>query len=119
MKDVLTDLRDLREHLTFDEKLERSASTGNKATEVLRATTGDAKQTAHTQYSPSHSIRRHKPLAASALAALLVGVSTLGYYFLLANKTASGIGDKKSIAVLPLKPINTANRDEIYEIGIA
>ncbi|MCA1624010.1 MAG: tetratricopeptide repeat protein, partial [Acidobacteria bacterium] len=26
---------------------------------------------------------------------------------------------QKSIAVLPLKPINTANRDEIYEIGIA
>ena len=25
----------------------------------------------------------------------------------------------KSIAVLPLKPINTANRDEIYEVGIA
>jgi tetratricopeptide (TPR) repeat protein len=28
-------------------------------------------------------------------------------------------GDRKSIAVLPIKPIDTANRDEIYEVGIA
>jgi tetratricopeptide (TPR) repeat protein/TolB-like protein len=30
-----------------------------------------------------------------------------------------GADGEKSIAVLPLKPINSANRDEIYEIGIA
>ncbi|MBA3711402.1 MAG: protein kinase [Pyrinomonadaceae bacterium] len=120
MKDVLTDLKDLQEHLTLEEKLERSAASGERATGVLRATTGDANlRTAAMQHGFSQTIRRHKPLAASAFAALLVGVIALGYYFLLANKTASSIGDKKSIAVLPLKPINTANRDEIYEVGIA
>ncbi|MDQ3749309.1 MAG: protein kinase, partial [Acidobacteriota bacterium] len=58
-----------------------------------------------------------KPLAAFALAALLISAIGLGYYFFSAGQTA--IGGKKSVAVLPLKPINTANRDEIYEIGIA
>ena len=41
----------------------------------------------------------------------------IGYYFLYAGKTA--VGAKKTIAVLPSKPINTMNRDEIYEVGIA
>ncbi len=54
-----------------------------------------------------------------ALAALLVGAVGLGYHFFSAGKSALGADGKKSIAVLPLKPINTANRDEIYEIGIA
>jgi len=119
MKDVLTDLKDLRENLTLDEKFEKLRSTENgNATALLQATTGDAnKRTAETQYSFSQKIKQHKPLAAFALIALLVGVIGLGYYFFSTGKTA--VGDKKSIAVLPLKPINTANRDEIYEIGIA
>ncbi|MCA1625462.1 MAG: hypothetical protein LC768_11675, partial [Acidobacteria bacterium] len=90
------------------------------ATAVLQAMTGGANlNTAETQYSFSQSIKQHKPLAAFALAALLVGAIGFGYYFFSAGKTALNVGDKKSIAVLPLKPINTANRDEIYEIGIA
>jgi TolB-like protein len=35
------------------------------------------------------------------------------------EKRPRGAGDKKSIAVLPLKPINAANREQIYELGIA
>ncbi len=121
MKDVLTDLKDLRENLTLDEKLEKSHSPENvNATAILQATTGGANlQTVETQNTLSQTIKRHKPLAAFALAALLVGIIGIGYYFFSARKTASGADGKKSIAVLPLKPINTANRDEIYEIGIA
>jgi len=52
-----------------------------------------------------------------ALIGLLVGAIALSYYFSGSGKTA--VGDKKSVAVLPVKPINTASRDEIYEIGIA
>ena len=121
MKDVLTDLKDLRENLTLDGKSEklRSPENGN-ATAILQATTGDAnKQTAETNNSFSQQIKQHKPLAAFALAALLVGAIGLGYYFFYAGKSASGADGKKSIAVLPLKPINTANRDELYEVGIA
>ena len=120
IKDLLADLKDLRDNLTIDERLERSASPGAHATEVLRATTGDAnKSTAETQYSFSRQIKRHKPFAAITLIALLTGAIGLGYYFFVAGKIASVADGKISIAVLPLKPINTANRDEVYEVGIA
>lgn len=49
---------------------------------------------------------------------LIAGIG-FGYYFWPAGKTTSGADGKKSIAVLPLKPINAASRDEIYELGIA
>ncbi|HJZ10635.1 MAG TPA: protein kinase [Acidobacteriota bacterium] len=121
MKDVLTDLKDLKENLTLEEKSERSHSADSKnATGVLQATTGDAnKQTAETQNSLSQKIKRNKSLAAFALVTLLISALGLGYYFFYAGKTASSANGKKTIAVLPLKPINTANRDQLYEIGIA
>lgn len=121
MKDVLTNLKDLRKNLTLDEKLEKSHSPENgNATAILQATTGDVnKQTAETQYSFSRQIARHKSLAAFALVALLVGAIGLGYYFFYSRNAALSVGGKKSIAVLPLKPINTANRDQLYEIGVA
>jgi DNA-binding winged helix-turn-helix (wHTH) protein/TolB-like protein/Tfp pilus assembly protein PilF len=65
-----------------------------------------------------HLSKYRLPLVAFALAALIIGIGTLSYYF-YARKNASSADGKKTIAVLPLKPINTANRDEIYEIGIA
>ncbi len=118
MRDVVTDLKDLRENLSLNEKLERVASSGTQATAVLPATTGDANiLTAETQYSFSLAVKRHKPLAALASAVLLISALALSYYFYAAKNTP--VGNKKSIAVLPLKSINTASRDEIYEVGIA
>jgi serine/threonine-protein kinase len=122
MKDALVDLKDLREHLSLEEKSERYASFESKnSTAVLRAVTGDAnKQTGETQNTFSQTIRRHKALAKFALVALLIGVAGLAfYYFSYLRREAPTADGKKSIAVLPVKPINTANRDEIYEIGIA
>ncbi|MDT5268519.1 MAG: eukaryotic-like serine/threonine-protein kinase [Acidobacteriota bacterium] len=49
---------------------------------------------------------------------LFAGSVGLGLYFYKARSTPP-VGDKKSIAVLPLKPISAAHRDEIYEVGIA
>ena len=65
-----------------------------------------------------HAPKYRPPLAALTLAAFLIGAMALGYYF-YNSKKASSAGGKKSIAVLPLKPINAINRDEIYETGIA
>ena len=66
-------------------------------------------------------VSRTKPnrkfTAAAVMAVMLAGMIALGYYFLPPAKPP--VEDKKSIAVLPLKPIETGNRDEIYEIGIA
>ena len=77
------------------------------------------KQTVQTQNSLGEKIGQNKSLAAFALVSVLFGAIGLGYYFFFSGKTASSANARKSIAVLPVKPINTANRDEIYEIGIA
>ena len=60
---------------------------------------------------------KKRTLAAIASALFLVAAVGLGLYYFAADKTIAG--DRKTIAVLPLKPINAANRDEIYEFGIA
>jgi serine/threonine protein kinase/Tfp pilus assembly protein PilF len=59
-------------------------------------------------------------LRAALAAALILAVATvgLGLYFYKA-RVSPPVGDKKSIAVLPLKPISAANRDELYGVGIA
>ena len=77
-----------------------------------------AEQTPELKLVPAKPFSQSQPkYHRFALAALLVVAIALGYYFLVARKTL--VGNKKSIAVLPVKPINTANRDEIYEVGIA
>ena len=75
MEGLLADLKELKENLTLDEKLEKSHSRENgNATAILQATTGGANlRTVEKQNSLSQTIKRHKPLAASALVALLVG----------------------------------------------
>jgi len=61
--------------------------------------------------------RRAYLFAVFAVIVLFVGAIALSYYFYTAKSRT--VAEKKSIAVLPLKPINTANRDELYEIGVA
>ena len=89
-------------------------------TAFLQVTTGAANQiTAETQSNFSRTIKRHRALAGFAVLALLIGAIGIGYYSFSVRKTALGTRGQKSIAVLPLKPINTANRDQVYELGIA
>ncbi len=95
----------------------KQVSPSNRPEESIEHHTGlesvPAKPSSENKYLPKYRL----PLAAFSLAAFFIGAIGLGYYFFSAGKTA--VSDKKSIAVLPLKPINTANRDEIYEAGIA
>lgn len=66
----------------------------------------------------SNSARQAKyrlPLVVG-LTVLLIGVISFGYLYKAKKAPA---GDKTSIAVLPIKPINNGNRDETYELGIA
>ena len=64
-------------------------------------------------------LKRHKTFAGAALLVVLVSAIGWTYFTINRNKADSGARNKKSIAVLPLKPINAASRDDIYEIGIA
>ena len=109
MKDLQSDLKDLRENLAFDERLEKSHSPNDKnATAFLQATTGDVnKQTRETNRNFTGQIKQHRSLAALVSAVLLVGTLGLGYYFYNSNKSVAGANVKKSLAVLPF--INAGN----------
>ena len=100
MKDLLTDLKALRENLAFDEKLERSHPPNDKnATVFLKATTGDVVQPTGEAHNFTGQIKPRKSLTALALVALIVGAISLGYYFYNSKKMLSG--GKKTLAVLP------------------
>ena len=61
--------------------------------------------------------RRRALFLASTFAILVIGAIALGYYLFSRGDTA--LAGKRSIAVLPIKPIDAANRDELYQLGIA
>jgi hypothetical protein len=128
-KSLLDDLRELKDELAFQSKVERhsvqapqavkpKAENAGDSTAFLPVRTGDANQrTTKTQTSFRGQSQSTKRLRVLLLLALLIGAISFGYYFFYARKSALGADGKKSIAVLPLKPINTANRDQIYELG--
>ena len=89
--------------------------TPEESKQTVRSKSVSAKSNSESKSAPEYRL----PLAAFALAAFLIGASVLGYYFYSGKRVSTSADGKKSIAVLPLKPISTANRDEIYEIGIA
>lgn len=60
---------------------------------------------------------RRSLMAVAVLAALVIGGLALFYYLQRPGETA--VAGKRSIAVLPIKPIDAGNRDELYELGIA
>lgn len=77
-------------------------------------------QTAKLELASAKPVsKRNTKYRALVITGLILGAIGLSYYFFYAGKTASSNGDRKTIAVLPLKPINAANRDELYEVGIA
>lgn len=115
MKGLLADLKELKENLAFDEKLERSKPPGENETAILQAATGNAnKQTAETQHSFSQKIKNHKPLAAFALAAALVAATGFGYWYFVNRTTSPPV---KSLAVLPLKSLDAG--ENYLGLGIA
>ncbi len=77
-----------------------------------------ARPTASVDYLVG-KIKFHRTFAAIVLLTVVAGAIGLTYFAINRNKANSGARGMPSIAVLPVKPINVANRDEIYEIGIA
>ncbi|MBA4123236.1 MAG: protein kinase [Acidobacteria bacterium] len=118
MKGLLADLKDLRENLAFDERLEKSHSSDTEnETKVLQATTGDANlQTAETNSSFARQIKQHKPLAAfTALIVLLTAIGFGVWYFtnFWANSTQI-----KSIAVMPFVNESSNAENEYLSDGM-
>ncbi len=135
-RDLTLDLKSLKQELDVEARLKRVPQSDASWKEsgarsdglgVLAASRQPAAPTGHViparlTGSVEHlvgKIRRHKTFAGAALLTLLVGAIGLTYFGVNRNEANSGARAKKSIAVLPLKPISASSRDEIYEIGIA
>jgi serine/threonine protein kinase/Tfp pilus assembly protein PilF/TolB-like protein len=84
----------------------------------LRDTTGD-----RVSKPMILSVRRpavsRRPYLLAAVSLMIIAAAAAGIWFYVGTPRQGAAGDKITFAVLPLKPIDQANRDELYEIGIA
>ncbi len=86
---------------------------------LLRETTGDKLQAPLIFPLRKTASVRREIYWFVALSLLVLLFTAVGLWFYLPRSSKTTGSDKKSIVILPLKPINTGNRDELYEIGIA
>jgi serine/threonine-protein kinase len=121
------DLKSLKEKLKLEALLNRvldpmaiaPESSARRGTSDNAATRTNDVATNRTRGEKIlHKIKRQKGLVVAAILTLSIGLVALWYLGINRNKSALSATGKKSIAVLPVKPINQANRDEVYEIGI-
>ncbi|MEO6334790.1 MAG: protein kinase [Pyrinomonadaceae bacterium] len=119
MKDLLSDLKDLRENLAFDSRLEKSHSgRDGRANTVLARATGNANQADQTRDNLTQQIKGHKSLSKLVLVFLLVVATGLGYYFVAGNKSATNVNGEKSIAILPFVNASQDPNAEYLSDGI-
>jgi serine/threonine-protein kinase len=112
-KDLLIDLKDVKQNLQLQNQLERTASPnqGEVKTQVFNATTADAAQTTSSAEYIASEIKNHKPASLAVLVILLLAMVGLGYWF-LANRPLN-TKQIESIAVLPF--VNeSGNADNEY-----
>jgi serine/threonine-protein kinase len=106
MKDLLIDLKDIRQELEFQNKLERTTSTNREETntQIINATTGDAVHTTSSAEYVASEINKHKSVFIAALVILSLAIGGLGYWYL--NNSLSKTTQIESIAVLPFRSEN-------------
>ncbi len=120
IKDLLIDLRDLKQELEFSEKLERSAAPSkNEETTAGKAAVVTEAQSAHTTSRAEYvfrEIKQHKRGILAVLTILLL--SAMGYWF-YSNRTAStNTKQIKSIAVLPLENLSGDASQDYFADGM-
>lgn len=83
MKDLLVDLKDIKQELEFQNKLERTAPPNREEakTQILNATTSDKPLTTSSAEYIAGEIKYRKLDAAITLAVLLVAAIGIGYWF--------------------------------------
>ncbi|MCA1625574.1 MAG: protein kinase [Acidobacteria bacterium] len=120
-KDLLIDLKDARQELEFQNKLERTAAPNREQaeTQIINAVTNDSAQTTTGTEYIAAEIKNHKLAAIAALLVLLVGGAAL-YYFthsVVSNKQTSSDAIN-SIAVLPFENASQDANAEYLSDGI-
>jgi serine/threonine-protein kinase len=130
--EIALELKNLKEDLKLESRLKqfRSADIGVHAKSHARVSLETAREPVRStsEFDAAHklsakyginSVKYHKAFAVPSLLILLVVL--VGVFYILKNRQKSNLGAiaKKSIAVLPLRPVDAANRDEAYEVAIA
>ena len=105
-KDLLIDLKDAKQDLEFQNKLERTASPNREEakTQMFNATTADVAHTTSSAEYVVSEIKQHKRGLVVGLAVLLLASVGLGYWF-FAGRSADA-AQIESIAVLPFENQN-------------
>ncbi len=100
VKDLLVDLKDVRQELEFQNKLERTASPNREEskTQIINAATTDAPQTTSSAEYIAGEIKNHK-IGFVVLSVLILAAIGFGYWF-FANRVTNAT-PIESIAVLP------------------
>jgi eukaryotic-like serine/threonine-protein kinase len=131
-KELAHDLKNLKQELQLEASLKGSLevvpsskvrATGAQASSLAKASATETVPLQSTRPTTTaeyvvHEIKRHKTLS---IGLLILLISTIGLTRFFLNRSRSNLTGArvKSVAVLPLTPINTTKRDEIYEVGIA
>jgi len=129
--EMALELKNLKEDLTVESRLKqfrnadgaKEKSYSRVARETARESVRSTSEFAGGHKAPAKSgtnwLKHHKAMAVTVSLILLVGSMALVYALMNRNKSNSGAIGKKSIAVLPLRPVDAANRDQTYEFAVA
>ncbi|MCA1626200.1 MAG: hypothetical protein LC778_20890, partial [Acidobacteria bacterium] len=119
-KDLLIDLKDIRQDLEFQNQLERTASPNREEpkTQILNATTSDVAHTASSAEYVANEIKSHKRSVLAILSILLLGVFGLGYWFYSNRSLPVNSKEINSIAVLPLENISGDASQDYFADGM-
>jgi TolB-like protein/lipoprotein NlpI len=113
-KDLLIDLKDVKQDLEIQNKLERTAAPNREEpkTQILSAATSGVAHTTSSAEYITNEIKSHKSGLAIGLVILVLTSIGLGYWF-LTSRSSSTKGQIESIAVMPF--VNeSGNADNEY-----
>ncbi len=116
MKDLLIDLKDSKQELEFQNKLERTAPPNREKanTQIINATTGDAVHTTSSAEYVVSEVKKHKSAFIAVLVILSLAIGGLGFWYF--NNRPSNTSQIESIAVLPFENgSNDANLDYLSD----
>ena len=122
IKDLLIELKDLKQELEFADKLGRSTADGRAEkptdTDVLTHTQ-EGRVTSGPNYLVSE-IKQHRRRVLAAIATVLLAAIGIGYSF-YSNRTppATGVNEIESIVVLPFQNANSDADSEYLSDGIS